>query len=219
MIRAASLIQRVGRYLTDYDSTDEAYQHVEWSKQDLLDYFRIAVATVVAAVPSASTCRVELPLTGDLLLDLPDGCDSLLRVVGFIDAAGKLHTNIKLQKNNSDVFVANRPVCAPGKNTSTNFTVNLDEDAGDVVTIDPPQTSGRLVLACSVVPEVNAEDAEVDLSSSLEPVVFWWMVSMAFGTDIEAAPMRERSDAYWKRGTDLLVLSNPKAAAPARTTR
>jgi hypothetical protein len=43
------------------------------------------------------------------------------------------------------------------------------------------------------------------------------MVSMAFGTDIEAAPMRERSDAYWKRGGDILMMLSPKAQVPKRT--
>jgi hypothetical protein len=61
------------------------------------------------------------------------------------------------------------------------------------------------------------ESAEISMSGKYEPVVFWWMVSMAFGTDIEAAPMRERSDAYWKRGGDILTMLSPKAQVPKRT--
>jgi len=217
MIRAASLIQRVGRYLTDYDSTDEAYQHVEWSKQDLLDYFGLAVTMVRAAVPDASTCRKELELTGELLLELPEGCDELLKVLGYVDAYGKLYTNIKLQKPDEDTFVANRPICAPSKFGAPNFTVSIDTIAGDAITIDPPQTTGKLILACSCLPDVADEGAEVSMGSKYEPVVFWWMVSFAFGTDIEAAPMRERSDAYWKRGADILTLLAPKARVPQRS--
>jgi hypothetical protein len=217
MIRAASLIQRVGRYLTDFDSTDDAYQHVEWSKQDLLDYFRLAITMVRAADPSSSTCRKELELTGEQLLDLPEGCDDLIKVLGFIDAKGELHTNIKLQKPDADVFVANRPVCAAGRFSPTNFTVSIDAEAGDVITIEPPQTSGKLVLSCSCLPDMEDESAEISMNGKYEPVVFWWMVSMAFGTDIEAAPMRERSDAYWKRGGDILMMLSPKAQVPKRT--
>lgn len=216
MIRADNLITRVARYLTDFDSTDKAYQHVEWSKTDLLDYFRTAVTMVAAADSTASTCRKELPLVGESILDLPEGCDELLKVIGYVDASGKLFTNIKLQKNEDDVFTSTRPVCEPGRATPAAFAVRLDEFAGDIITIEPPQSSGHLVLACSCYPDADDESAVVNMSGKYEPVVFWWMVSMAFGTDVEAVPMRERSDKYWDRGAALLMIMSPKARVPQR---
>jgi hypothetical protein len=65
---------------------------------------------------------------------------------------------------------------------------------------------------------MDDESAEVSMNGNYEPVGFWWMVSMAFGTDIEAAPMRERSDQFWKRGGDLLLMLSPKSRIPKRTT-
>ena len=216
MIKAASLIERVGRYLTDYDATDEAYQHVEWSKKDLLDYFRLAVLMVRAASPDAYTCRKELELSGEVLLDLPDGCDDLLKVLGYVDASGKLYTNIRMIEDEGDVFTSSRPVCSAGRMTPANFTLKLDTTAGDVITLDPPQSSGKLLLACSCTPNMDDPNGDIDMKQKYEPVVFWWMVSMAFGTDIEAAPMRERSDQYWDRGATLLRMLNPKATVPQR---
>lgn len=216
MIKASSLVEQVARYLTDFDVTDPAYQHVEWSKKDLLDYFRLAVLMVRAASPDSSTCRKELELTGELLLELPDGCDDLLKVLGYVDASGKLFTNIRTVKDEGDAFTSSRPVCEPSRTTSANFTVKVDVTAGDVITLEPPQSSGKLILACSCTPDMDDPSSGVDMNSKYEPVVFWWMVSMAFGTDIEAAPMRERSDQYWDRGVMLLRLLNPSATVPQR---
>lgn len=216
MIKASSLVEQVARYLTDFDATDPAYQHVEWSKKDLLDYFRLAVLMVRAASPDSSTCRKELELTGEVLLELPEGCDDLLKVLGYVDAAGKLYTNIRMVKDEGEVFTTSRPVCEASRTSSASFTMKLDVAAGDVITLEPPQSSGKLILACSCTPSMDDASAEVPMNSKYEPVVFWWMVSMAFGTDIEAAPMRERSDQYWDRGVTLLRLLNPKATVPQR---
>jgi hypothetical protein len=57
---------------------------------------------------------------------------------------------------------------------------------------------------CACVPAVGSADENIALSPMFQPVIYNWMVSYALGTDIEAVPMRERSDAYWKRGLDLL---------------
>ncbi len=216
MIKAASLITQVARYLTDYDSTDPAYQHVEWSKQDLLDYFRQAVYMVAAADPKANHCRVEMDVGGEQIVDLPDKCDTLLQVLGFIDASGKLFTNVKYLLDDKTPFVSSRPVCTATRNLAPDFEVRMSADSGHIVTFNPAPPTGRLVLSCSCSPSIDGDTAEVDMLQKYEPILFWWMVSMAFGTDIEAAPMRERSDQYWERGAMLLRAMSPKATIPQR---
>lgn len=216
MIKASSLYEKVARYLTDFDSTDAAYQHVEWSRADLRDYFRLAVLMVRAAAPDSITCRKEMELVGETLMDLPEGCDDLLKVLGFMDSTGKLHTNVRVIKEDSDVFVSSRPVCAAGRIPASSITVKVDAVAGDVITVEPEGTRGKLILSCSCSPDMEDEDAEVAMSGKYEPVVFWWMVSMAFGTDIESTPMRERSDQYWNRGVVLMRMLNSKAVIPQR---
>lgn len=219
MIQAGALIKRVARYLTDFDETDEAYQHVEWSERDLMDYLRLATTLVRVADKSAVTCRKEMPLTGDPFLDLPEGCESLLRIIGYVDASGVTHTNVRLQRVEEDApLVVNRPVCTPTR-SSTGFTVKVDEGAGDVVTVEPSTAGGHLVIVCSCELDDFNEEVPIKLSAKYEPVLFWMMVSMAFGTDIEAVPMRERSDAYWTRAVETLLMLAPRAVRPTRPTR
>lgn len=218
MIRAASLIKQVARYLTDYDSTDAAYQHVEWSEQDLADYFRQAVFMVTAADPKAHTCRVELEIGGEQLVDLPEKCDTLLQVLGFMDASGKLYTNLKVNIEDEAPFTVARPTCAATRGVSPGFDLRIASTSNDTIIFDPAPPTGKLIMSCACVPDVLGETADVDMAVKYEPVVFWWMVSMAFGTDIEAAPMRERSDQYWSRGVDILKLLSPKATVPQRSS-
>lgn len=220
MIRAASLIEKVARYLTDFDSTDPEFQHVEWSKTDLLDYLQTAITMVSAASLTASVCRTEVELGDDAIIEIPEQCSELLKILGFVDSRGELHTNINLQKNEEEVYTSTRPVCAASRTSSpTNFTVRWDKMAGDFLTIDPAQPGGKLLLACSCTPEINDANGTIRLGSKYEPVVFWWMVSMAFGTDIESVPMRERSDMYWGRGADILLMLDPDSTIPRRNAR
>lgn len=219
MIRAASIIEKVARYLTDFDSTDAQYQHVEWSKQDLLDYLQTAVTMVSAASPTANVCRTEIEIGDDPFLELPEQCSELLKILGFVDQNGKLHTNINLQKNEEEVYTSTRPVCTPSKGSGAGFTVRWDSMGGDILTLEPPQPGGKLLLACSCTPDIADPNGTIKLGAKYEPVVFWWMVSMAFGTDIEAVPMRERSDAYWNRGADILLMVDPDANINRRAAR
>jgi hypothetical protein len=218
VISTAALITRVGRYLTDYDSTDPAYQHVEWSKRDLQDYIQTAALMLSAAVPDASTCRRNIPLVGDSVVDLPDGCNDVLKVLAYVDAAGKQQVNVREIKEAAGMYVSTRPVCA-GTATATagqSITVRHMTDAGDTLIVEPALKGGHLMVTCACSPDMSSPTAVVNMAAKYEPIIFWWAVSMAFGTDIESASMRERSDVYWERGAALLRAVAPNAQAPTR---
>lgn len=209
MIYSANLVETVSRYLTDFDTNDPDYQYVHWSKADLAVYFKQAVVMVGIADSTAAKCVKELPLTGEPFYELPDGCDTVVRAIAYRDAFGTVSTNVRLTKEDKEKFVIGRPVCASDNPSNKALAIRVTSDGSDFIYVDSDHKDGTIILSCSCTPEVNGDIA--DLSSKYEPIVFWWMVSMAFGTDIESAPMRERSDAYWKRGADLLMLMSPKA--------
>jgi hypothetical protein len=66
------------------------------------------------------------------------------------------------------------------------------------------------------VPEILSAESDIKVPASYSPVLFHWMVSLAFGTDIESAAMRAISETHWQRGVDLLLIAAPQAKAPAR---
>ena len=207
MIRAAGLIEDVARYLSDFDSTDPEFAFTTWSRADLASYLRMSLASLMSVRPREFSKRVEIPMTGTDIVDLPDECDQLLSVVGYRRADGTLDTTVREVKE-AKRPISSRAVCA-GSTTSGDGNVQvLLADAGprDFI-VTPVLHDGSMVVRCSVEPALEGGDALLDLPAKYEAVLFNWMVSYAMGTEVEAVALRQRSDEHWRRGGDLLNLS------------
>ena len=201
MLFGRDVIQSVSRYLTDYDETDPVYQYVEWSKKDLLGYWRQALAELALAMPAAFRKRVDIAVPADGFVDLPTECQGVLSVVGYIDAYGKLVTQIRQRPIRAGMFAADRPVCAPTGNQQPGVAIDA---ANRQLFVDNPNAAAKLVINCCAPPTDITADTPIEVEAKYRAALEWWMISMAFGTDIESGPMRERSDIYWRRGYDTL---------------
>jgi hypothetical protein len=212
MINAGTLIKEVARYLTDFDETEKKFQHVEWTKLDLFMYLRMSLVMASSSLPKRFSKQVTVSLTGESPVKLPTECEQYLGTVAAIDADGTRHTNIRELPRDSTIYTMRRSVCADG--TSKVSSVRQSSSSDTAVEVIPGDAGGKLVVDCFCPPSLSSPDGEIDMPSAFEPVLFWWMVSMAFGTDIESVPMRERSDAYWSRGVTALMMVSPSVRAP-----
>jgi hypothetical protein len=207
MIRAAALIEDVGRYLSDFDSTgDPEFNHVTWSRRDLVSYLRMSLASLCSARPNDFSRVVEIPLVGQDIVNLPSECEQLLGLVGYRRPDGTLDTTVRLS-HETERPIASRAVCAVDASMPGNLQVTLDALGPRDVLVKPATTGGSLVARCAVEPALAGDDAIIELPAKFEAVLFNWMVSYAMGTETEAVGLRLRSDEHWKRGSDLLTLS------------
>lgn len=208
MIRARTLIEDVGRFLADYDVAGAAQdQFVTWSQLDLLSYFRLAVQRVLAADPKSFTRLVAVNVPTDGVVSLPPECDECLGAVKYTDAAGRV--TLKPNFLASASYVVSRPVCI-GSNTR----VSVMRDAVDRRTLFVTPATGELTITCTQSPSIGGVEAAVDMPAKYEPIIFDFMVALAFGTEVESAPMRTRSDEHMKRAMEMLG-----AVAPPIVTR
>lgn len=207
MIRTAGLIESVARYLSDFDSTDEEFNFTTWSKSDIASYLRMSLASLMSVRPKDFSKRVEIPMTGTDIVDLPDECDQLLSIVGYRRADGTLDTTVREVKESTRP-ISSRAVCAgPTGQGDGNVQVRLADAGPRDFIVTPVLHDGSMVVRCSVEPALLDGDAELDLPAKYEAVLFNWMVSYAMGTEVEAVALRQRSDEHWRRGGDLLNLS------------
>lgn len=203
------LIPQVARYLSDYDNSPE-FQYVEWTQADLLDYFRLSVQSLALLHPSAFTRTLDAPIQNGMAV-LPDDCTQYVKTVGVKDARGIMSFAVKEMPKSASTYRVGRPVCEPAGATAsgTGVTVQMVGAAADsagqkTLAVSPTTATGSVSVLCSCVPAVGSADESIALSPMFQPVIYNWMISYALGTDMEAVPMRERSDTYWKRGVDLL---------------
>lgn len=206
MIRAATLIEDVGRYLSDFDSTDPEFNHVTWSRPDLTSYLRMSLAALMSVRPEAFSRIVEVPMTGSDIVQLPSECEQLLSVVGYRRPDGTLDTTVREVKDSSRP-VSSRAVCASRPGDPGSIQVSITSEGPRDFSVDPAVSGGSMVIRCATEAVLDGDDAVIDLPLKYSAVLFNWMVSYAFGTEVEAVAMRQRSDEHWKRGADLLTLS------------
>lgn len=216
MIRAEALLDDVGRYLSDFDSTDPEFNHTTWSRRDLKSYLRMSLVALMSVRPADFSKIVEVPMTGTDIVPLPSECDQLLSIVGYRGADGVLDTTVREVKK-TDRPTVSRPVCVSAAGAPGTTEVEVSAEGPRDVVMSPPKTDGSLVVRCSVEPVLDGDNAVIDLPSKYEAVLFNWMVSYAMGTEVEAVALRQRSDEHWKRGSDLLglAMSSRKAARQA----
>jgi hypothetical protein len=201
------LIPQVARYLSDYDNSPE-FQYVEWTQSDLLDYFRLSVQSLALLHPGAFTRMLDAPIQNGMAV-IPDECTQYVKTVGMKDARGVMSFTVKEIPKTVSTYRVGRPVCEPVGATGLGTTVQMVGAAADsagqkTLAVSPTNATGSVAVLCACVPAVGSADESVALSPMFQPVIYNWMISYALGTDMEAVPMRERSDAYWKRGVDLL---------------
>jgi hypothetical protein len=201
------LIPQVARYLSDYDNSPE-FQYVEWTQSDLLDYFRLSVQSLALLHPSAFTRTLDAPIQNGMAI-LPDDCTQYIKTVGMKDVRGIMSFAVKELPKTASTYRVGRPVCEPSSAAGLGTTVQMVGAAADsagqkTLAVSPTTAMGSVAVLCSCVPAVGSADESVVLGPMFQPVIYNWMISYALGTDMEAVPMRERSDTYWKRGLDLL---------------
>ncbi len=217
MIPAGKLLEDVSRYLTDYDETNKKHQFVEWTKLDLMHYLRISVLLATSAMPRKFAKQIKVTLNGQTPIQLPPECEQFLGIVTGTDADGK-RIELREAPKEDTIYTIRRELCGT---TSTSgkpaaISVRQSNSNDDALDITPHDAQGTLTVDCYCPPAIDGPDSHIDIPKSYEPVIFWWMVSMAFGTDIESVPMRERSDAYWARGVGTLTALAPMARVPDR---
>jgi hypothetical protein len=211
MIQAAPLIRDVARYLSDYDSSGDAtYQYREWSQEDLLSYFRLAVQHLVSTDPKAFTKTVSVGVPADGLLMLPPECEECLSVLRYVGADGK--TTNKPHFSDTSSFVTTRPLCAGGTG-ATSVSIVRDDVDRRALFITPATPGGKVLLSCTNTPDISDVNAQVDIPTKHTTAIFNFMVSYAYGVDTESAPMRARSDEHWNRGMSLLSGGAAKSKA------
>lgn len=207
MIAVNPLLIDVARYLTDYDSTSPQDQHVTWTRPDLVSYLQLAMAALQASVAQAFSRTLEMPLTGADVERLPAECDEYLGLVGYRRADGTLDTTAR--DNRTRRTIVARPLCPSPDGTIGTPTIIIDPEGPRDAIVTPPTSVGSLVIRCSCTPVIDflATDAAIDLQPKYRAVLFNWMVAYAYGTETESTPLRERSDAHWKRGGDMLGIT------------
>lgn len=209
MIYGHTLVQDVARYLSDYDTTQPEYQHVEWTQTDLQTYFTLSVQSLALVMPTLFTKTIEVPITNGVI-DLPSDCTHYIKSVFVRRPDGSISLSLRELPPSGSTYRMPRPVCA-GNTGSTEVQLISGSTSAVQKTLSVAGAPlGTLAVLCGCTPEISSVDAGVDIPASYKPVIFWWMVSYAMGTDIESVPMRERSDAYWARGTGLLPSLQPK---------
>lgn len=212
MIQSAPLIKDVARYLSEYDSSGaEEHQFREWSPEDLMSYFRLAIQQLVAADPKAFVKSIRVPTPADGLLVLPAECEECLGILRFTSADGKVTD--RPPYSDTAAFNTTRPVCTTSSAGGTSVSISRDSIDRRSLFISPASAGGTVTLSCVSVPDMAGLDITVDIPSRHYATIFNFMVSYAYGVDIESAPMRGRSDEHWNRAMTLITGSVAKVKA------
>ena len=210
MIQSAPLIKDVARYLSEYDSSGNSEHNFrESSQEDLMSYFRLAVQQLVAADPKAFVKPIRVQTPADGLLQLPPECEECLGVLRYIGADGK--TIDRPPYSDNAKFNTTRPVCGAVAAGSASVNIARDDIDRRSLFITPATAGGAVVLSCVSVPDMAGLDTTIDIPSKHYAAIFNFMVSYAYGVDIESSPMRNRSDEHWQRATALVAGGAAKA--------
>lgn len=207
------MLSAMGSYLSDLDPEDPSLSHLTWSPDDLRVYLRMAALSVFAAVPGRFGYR-HFAVPDGPFVDLGPECVDVLSVQGVQHADGTFSPLVRLVRKRREIPITSREMCPPlpGPYRVRMITVTLDPAAPRNLTVDPQLPPGAsLVLVCSRVP--STDGLEILIDEALEPVLFNWALSYAFGTEFESGTARQRSDTLWNHGSDLLGLSRATAKA------
>lgn len=208
MINPRQMVQEVSQYLVDQDP-DMPYAH--WSEDELLGYFRLAVAIVASTQKNNFIQRVRIALTEGSVQSLPVTCQEMTGVIGFVGGNGKIIAHPRRTSIQALNFVDGLGCrnCSATVDTE-DYKMDswqYDETNPNIIYVQPPvpeNVRAELEIACFVPPSVDDIDTDVNLGSQLRPAVFELMLYYAYGVDTESVPSRDRSTTHWNNAIALL---------------
>lgn len=195
--RASRVIVSVAKLLNDYEP---GYEHIRWTRLDLLDYLNDAQAQLYVLRPAAFTRAEEYTLRpGSLQGPLPDGCQ-LQRVVGTGDGSRARKVDDGLLQ--AFAGFGCKPAHALGTYRVSGFSFN-PEDASHFF-VDPPAPDDGIAhvvtLTCQQAPRVIAVAEldtvppprpappadQLDAPGTLSNALIEWMLYRAYSVDMES---------------------------------
>jgi hypothetical protein len=224
--RASRVIISVARLLNDYEP---GYEHIRWTRLDLLDYLNDAQAQLYVLRPAAFTRgEVFVLRPGSLQGPLPDGCQ-LQRVVGSGDGSRARKVDDGLLQ--AFAGFGCKPAAAPAAYRVSGFSFN-PEDAAHFF-IDPPVPEDGLVhvvtTICQQAPRIlTLADLDAALPSPPAPPVdqldapgamrnplIEWMLHRAYSVDMESPQSSAKQALHLQTFNTLLGIAERKATVVA----
>ena len=224
--RASVVIVAVAKLLNDYEP---GYEHIRWTRQDLLDYLNDAQAQLYVHRPSAFARSEVLALRpGSLQGPLPDGCQ-LQRVVGSGDGSRARKVDDGLLQ--AFAGFGCKPGSAPMAYRVSGFSFN-PEDATHFF-VDPPvpddgvvhsvtaicQQAPRIIVTADLdaaLPPPPALPADqLDTPGVLRNVLIEWMLYRAYSVDMESPQSSTKQALHLQTFNALLGIAERKATVVA----
>lgn len=224
--RASRVIVSVAKLLNDYEP---GYEHIRWTRLDLLDYLNDAQTQLYVLRPAAFT-RTETYIlrSGTLQGPLPDGCQ-LQRLVGSGDGTRARKVDDGLLQ--AFAGFGCKPACALGAYRVSGFSFN-PEDASHFF-VDPPvpddgsrytvtitcQQAPRLIVAddldTPMPPPPAAPADQLDAPGSLRNALIEWMLYRAYSVDMESAQSATKQALHLQTFNTMLGIVERKTTVVA----
>jgi hypothetical protein len=224
--RASRVIVSVARLLNDYEP---GYEHIRWTRLDLLDYLNDAQAQLYVLRPAAFTRSEAFVLRpGSLQGPLQDGCQ-LQRVVGSGDGSrARKVDDVLLQ---AFAGFGCKPAPASAIYRVSGFSFN-PEDAAHFF-VDPPVPEDGAVHAVTVIcqqvpriltlaeldaalPSPPAPPADqLDAPGALRNSLIEWMLYRAYSVDMESPQSSAKQNLHLQTFNALLGIAERKATVVA----
>jgi hypothetical protein len=224
--RASRVIVSVARLLNDYEP---GYEHIRWTRLDLLDYLNDAQMQLYVLLPAAFTRSEAFVLRpGSLQGPLPDGCQ-LQRVVSSGDGSRARKVDDGLLQ--AFAGFGCKPTPVPAAYRVSGFSFN-PEDATHFF-VDPPVPEDgvehTVMVICQQAPRVLALadlDAtppplpappadQLDAPSALRNVLIEWMLYRAYSVDMESPQSSAKQALHLNTFNALLGIAERKATMVA----
>ena len=220
-MKARDIFEDVARYLTDFNQ-EETESYVHWTQEDILSYFKYAVAIIAAANKEDFNSAVKVDLRPGALQDVPPSCPDLVDIVGVIEADGQLSSYTR--KTATDFI---RRFKLPYCRTETAYGAKYEMSSWGFlngtttqVLVDPPVPSGAkvtMLVTCFVQPTINTPDDDVPGLDRHKAAIFELMLYYAWGIDTESISSRERSAVHWANAMTLLGVGATRATKKGST--
>lgn len=214
-MNASQFIEEVSRYLQDNEFEDDV-QYVHWTRDDLFNYFQLALSVVSMVRHEEFVQTVDVPLVEGAVQELPYPCKSLKSMQGQKDERGVITRKLREAKL-THLASFKRSICkayaTDRKNQYEVKTFSYDINDPKTIYVDPPVPKGvnaTLTLVCYAPPDVTSVDEELLVDDNIRPIIFELMLYYAYGVDIEDIGARERSSQHWNNAMTLLQVYDYK---------
>lgn len=224
--RASHVIVSVAKLLNDYEP---GYEHIRWTREDLLDYLNDAQTQLYVYRPGAFT-RIEAfrLRPGSAQGPLEDGCQ-LQRVVGSDNGSRARKVDDGLLQ--AFAGFGCKPACAPGAYRVSGFSFNPEDTSHFFV--DPPvpddgvpykvtitcQQAPRLIVPADLdapLPAPHGTPADqLDAPGSLHNALIEWMLYRAYSVDMESPQSASKQALHLQTFNSMLGIVERKTTVVA----